>query len=62
MMNQGPLQQFLFVDNNGIIIEANWSPIDMAAEPIDYGNTWLFSDPEPVPAVRELMQTGRLQS
>jgi len=62
MMNQGPLRQFLFVDNNGIIIEANWSPVNLAAQPIDYSNTWLFSDPDPVSAVRELMETGRLQS
>ncbi|HSH78065.1 MAG TPA: VOC family protein [Herpetosiphonaceae bacterium] len=62
MMNQGPLLQFLFVDNNGLMIEANWSPVDLATQPIDYGNSRLFNDPHPVPAVKELMQTGRLQS
>jgi catechol 2,3-dioxygenase-like lactoylglutathione lyase family enzyme len=63
MMNQGPIRQFLFVDNNGITVEANWMPDDavLAAEQPDYSSSLLFSDPEPVPAVRELMQTGRLQ-
>lgn len=61
LMNQGPLRQFLFVDNNGITIEANWAPFDLFTIPIDYRNTDLFNDPNPVPAVQEIIQSGRLR-
>jgi catechol 2,3-dioxygenase-like lactoylglutathione lyase family enzyme len=60
MMEQGPILQFLFSDNNGIILEANWTPFDMIEQPIDYSSSQLFNDPNPVPAVQEIMQTGYL--
>jgi catechol 2,3-dioxygenase-like lactoylglutathione lyase family enzyme len=60
-MNQGPIHQFLFTDNNGIMIEANWAPYDLIIQPIDYSNSQLFNDPDPVPAVQEIMQEGHLR-
>jgi catechol 2,3-dioxygenase-like lactoylglutathione lyase family enzyme len=63
LMDQGPVRQFLFADNNGIIIEANWTPeeLDLAKMKVDYRHPFLFGDPDPVPAVRELQATGRLR-
>ena len=58
--SEGPIRLFYFTDNNGILIEANWTPFDTFAMPIDYGNPALFSDPDPVPAVQELLRHGRL--
>ena len=60
--NEGPIQLFYFTDNNGILIEANWTPFDTFAMPIDYGNPALFSDPDPVSAVQELIRSGHLSS
>ncbi len=61
LMNQGPVRNFLFIDNNGIMIEANWSPSDIFTWPIDYSNSNLFNDPDPVPAVQEILHEGHLQ-
>ena len=61
LMNQGPVRQFLLTDNNGIMIEVNWSPYDIFTRPIDYSDSNLFNDPDPVPAVREIMREGRLR-
>ena len=58
--SKGPIRLFYFTDNNGILIEANWTPFDTFAMPIDYSNPELFSDPDPAPAVQELMRDGRL--
>jgi catechol 2,3-dioxygenase-like lactoylglutathione lyase family enzyme len=60
--SEGPIQLFHFTDNNGILIELNWTPFDTFAMPIDYGYPALFSDPDPVPAVQELIRSGRLTS
>jgi len=61
MMDEGPIRSFRFVDNNGITLEPTWSAMDGTGQPIDYGHPGLFSDPDPVPAVQELMQEGRLR-
>lgn len=61
LMNQGPIRQFLFLDNNGIFLEANWTPFDLIAQPIDYSNSQLFNDPNPVPAVQEILAEGQLR-
>lgn len=61
MMQEGPIRFFRFVDNNGIPLEPTWAPFDSTAMPIDYSHRGLFSDPDPVPAVRELTQEGRLR-
>lgn len=53
--NEGPIQYFRFVDNNGIMLEAVWSPLDTATMPVDYHNPGLFGDDDPVPAVKEII-------
>jgi hypothetical protein len=35
---------------------------DATGRDTDYGDSTLFADPDPVPAVRELQDTGRLES
>lgn len=54
------LRSIYFTDNNGIALEASWWAVDPTGREVDYGNERLFSDPDPVPALRELMATGRL--
>jgi catechol 2,3-dioxygenase-like lactoylglutathione lyase family enzyme len=61
LRNEGPIRLFYFADNNGIILEANWTPFDTFALLIDYGNSALFNDPDPVPALKELIHEGRLR-
>ena len=50
--DEGPLRQFFFSDNNGIVWEANYLTVDLALVPEAY----LFVDPSPVPAVREIRE------
>ncbi len=49
-----------FTDPHGIALEASWWCIDATGRPADYGDRRLFADPDPVPAVRELMERGEL--
>lgn len=62
LMDQGPVRQFLFTDNNGIMIEVNWDRAPLTAMPVDYTSEWRFDDPDPVPAVQELRRGDRLRS
>jgi catechol 2,3-dioxygenase-like lactoylglutathione lyase family enzyme len=50
--DEGPVRQFFFSDNNGIVWEANVMTVDLAAVPEAY----LFDDPSPVAAVREIRE------
>lgn len=54
------LRSIYFSDNNGIALEASWWTLDPTGRPVDYSDERLFSDPDPVPAVAELRQQGRL--
>ncbi|HZQ26205.1 MAG TPA: VOC family protein [Acidimicrobiales bacterium] len=49
-----------FTDPSGIALEASWWALDVTGRPADYGNARVFSDPDPVPAVRELAEQGTL--
>ncbi|MDQ1445102.1 MAG: hypothetical protein QOI20_1566 [Acidimicrobiaceae bacterium] len=49
-----------FTDPNGIALEASWWVVDVTGRPADYEDRRVFSDPDPVPAVRELMAQGQL--
>jgi len=51
-----------FTDPNGIALEASCWTLDATGRPADYGDEQLFSDPDPVPAVRELRATGDVAS
>ena len=56
------MRSIYFTDPNGIALEASWWVDDATGRDADYGDDGLFADPDPVPAVRELMATGALDS
>jgi catechol 2,3-dioxygenase-like lactoylglutathione lyase family enzyme len=56
------IRSVYFTDPNGIALEASCWVLDATGRPADYGDDRLFSDPDPVPAVRELRQTGALST
>jgi catechol 2,3-dioxygenase-like lactoylglutathione lyase family enzyme len=60
VVDHGFLRSIYFSDNNGIALEASWWTLDPTGRPVDYGDERLFSDPDPVPAVVELRDNGRL--
>jgi catechol 2,3-dioxygenase-like lactoylglutathione lyase family enzyme len=60
VVDHGFLRSIYFTDNNGIAMEASWWTLDPTGRPVDYADERLFSDADPVPAVRELRETGRL--
>jgi len=52
------IRSIYFNDPNGIALEASWWVLDATGRPADYGDDRLFSDPDPVPAVKQLRSTG----
>jgi catechol 2,3-dioxygenase-like lactoylglutathione lyase family enzyme len=56
------IRSVYFTDPNGIALEASWWVTDATGRDADYGDRVLFTDPDPVPAVVELRDHGRLQS
>jgi hypothetical protein len=56
------MRSIYFTDNNGIALEASWWVTDATGRPADYGDEQLFADDAPVPAVRELIESGALAS
>lgn len=51
-----------FTDNNGIALEASFWVRDVTSRPTDYEDSDIYSDPDPVPALRELRTTGTVSS
>ena len=51
-----------FTDPSGIALEATWWVTDATGRATDYADEELFADPDPVPAVVELRQTGAVAS
>jgi len=62
VVDHGFIRSIYFTDPNGIALEASWWVIDATGRPADYGDTELFGDADPVPAVRELRDDGQLRS
>ena len=60
VIDHGFLRSIYFTDNNGIALEASYWTVDPTGRPVDYADERLFSDRDPVPAVAELRDTGRL--
>lgn len=56
------IRSIYFTDPNGIALEASWWVTDATGRDADYGDGVLFSDPDPVPAVREIQQHGTVRS
>jgi catechol 2,3-dioxygenase-like lactoylglutathione lyase family enzyme len=56
------MRSVYFTDPNGIALEASWWAYDVTGHQPDYdGQNRAFSDPDPVPAVRELAARGELE-
>ena len=56
------IRSIYFTDPNGIALEASWWVTDATGREADYGDGVLFSDPDPVPAVAEIAETGTVRS
>ncbi|TDD49068.1 VOC family protein [Nonomuraea terrae] len=61
VIDHGFLRSIYFSDPNGIALEASWWTVDPTGRPADHSDERLFADPDPVPAVRELRDEGRLR-
>jgi catechol 2,3-dioxygenase-like lactoylglutathione lyase family enzyme len=62
VVDHGVMHSVYFTDPNGIALEASWWVKDATGRPADLTDRDLFADPDPVPAVRELMANGVLAS
>jgi len=60
VVDHGFIRSIYFTDPNGIALEASWWALDATGRPADYGDEQLFSDPDPVPAVREIRDRGEV--
>jgi catechol 2,3-dioxygenase-like lactoylglutathione lyase family enzyme len=60
VVDHGFVRSIYFTDPTGIALEASWWVLDPTGRDADYGDGELFSDPDPVPAVRELADDGVL--
>jgi catechol 2,3-dioxygenase-like lactoylglutathione lyase family enzyme len=58
VVDHGIMRSIYFTDPNGIALEASWWTADATGRPVDAADTRFFSDPNPVPAAREIQQTG----
>lgn len=61
VVDHGFVRSIYFTDNNGIALEASYWVVDATAHDDGYGDRRLFNDPEPVPALRELAESGELE-
>ena len=62
VVDHGFVRSVYFSDPNGIALEASWWVVDATGRPTDYADTNLFTDLNPVPAVRELQADGAVAS
>jgi catechol 2,3-dioxygenase-like lactoylglutathione lyase family enzyme len=62
VVDHGFVRSIYFTDPSGIALEASWWVVDATGRPADYGDERLFADPDPVPAVGELRETGTVGS
>jgi catechol 2,3-dioxygenase-like lactoylglutathione lyase family enzyme len=62
VVDHGFMRSIYFTDPNGIALEASWWVADATGRDTDYRDEALFADPDPVPAFRELVETGALAS
>jgi catechol 2,3-dioxygenase-like lactoylglutathione lyase family enzyme len=61
IVDHGFIRSIYFTDPNGIALEASWWVLDATGRPADYTDRRLFSDGDPVPAVKELGLTGKIE-
>jgi len=61
VVDHGFMHSIYFTDPNGIALEASWWVVDPTGRAATYdGSAGLFTDADPVPALRELAATGEL--
>jgi catechol 2,3-dioxygenase-like lactoylglutathione lyase family enzyme len=60
IVDHGFIRSVYFTDPNGIALEASYWVEDATARDTDLRDPSLFADSDPVPAVRELMESGEL--
>ena len=60
VVDHGVMRSIYFTDPNGIALEASFWVLDATGRAADYGDSRLFADPDPVPAVAELAARGEL--
>jgi catechol 2,3-dioxygenase-like lactoylglutathione lyase family enzyme len=60
VVDHGMIKSIYFTDPTGIALEASYWDTDATAQPL--GNEQTFLDPNPVPAVRELQERGRVST
>lgn len=60
VVDHGFIRSIYFTDPHGIALEASWWVQDATGRPPEYATDGLFVDPDPVPALRELRDTGAL--
>jgi hypothetical protein len=60
VVDHGFIRSIYFSDPNGMALEASWWVLDATGRPVDYGDSRLFADDDPVPAMLELRDAGEL--
>ena len=60
VVDHGFIHSIYFNDPHGIALEASWWLTDPTGRPSDYADEGLFSDPDPVAAVHEIRETGKV--
>lgn len=61
VVDHGFIHSIYFTDPHGIALEASYWLLDATARDVDYWDRRFFDDPDPVPALRELAENGRLE-
>ena len=60
VINHKVFKSIYFTDHNGVALEATvWIVNPIGRDP-EYGNTYMFQDKNPVPALKEQMEQARL--
>ena len=61
VVDHGFVHSIYFTDPHGIALEASWWVLDATGREADFSDHRLFTDPNPVPAVIELRDSGDLE-
>src|SRR5207344_2210720 len=62
IVDHGFMKSVYFTDPNGIALEASYWVVDPTGRPATYDDrAGLFTDADPVPAIRELADTGDIE-
>jgi catechol 2,3-dioxygenase-like lactoylglutathione lyase family enzyme len=60
VVDHGFIRSIYFTDPHGIALEASWWVREVTGLPPEYDIDGIFEDPDPVPALRELLDTGEV--